>query len=106
MSRAAGAPKRAAARRPPPRTIVVRGEGELAEWELTARVDFPFRLMVELQSASGDRAIEILESIIVDHNMPNGDDEVAERLADVEPLYGLMQMSAAIAKAIGQLPPR
>lgn len=99
--------KRKAARRPAPRTVSVTiAEGDFAGWEATARADFPARLVMDLNSGEIERIMTVLEVIIVDHNMPNEADEVAEHLADIDPYAGLLAVANALGDALGKLPNR
>lgn len=98
--------RRKAAKRPAPRTVSVTGTGEFAGWEATARADFPARLVEDLLSGDINRIISVLDAIVVDHNMPNSDDEIASTMADVDPYTGLMELAGEIFDAIGKLPNR
>lgn len=98
--------KRRPAARPAPRTVEVTGTGEFATWEARALASFRAAWLVELESGSVTRILAVLERIVVDHNMPNADGELAEHLADVDPYDGLLNVAGAITDAIGKLPPR
>lgn len=99
--------RRRPAKRPPTRTVhVLVAEGDFAGWEATAKADFPARLLGDLQSGNVDRLIGVLDAIIVEHNFPNVDDELAERMGDVDPYAGLMKVGGDILDAIGKLPNR
>jgi hypothetical protein len=99
--------KRKAAKRPAPRTVTARIEGgDFDGWEATARADFPARLVIDLNSGSIDRILDVLEVIITDHNMPGSDGEVAEHLADVDPYGGLLAVANALGEALASLPNR
>lgn len=96
-----------AAKRPAPRTVTVTvSEGDFSGWSATARADFPARLVAGLESGRIAEVLEVLEKIIVDHNMPDEHGNVAEHLIDVDPYAGLLAVSNAIGEAIGQLPNR
>lgn len=105
-----------AAKRPPARTVHVvlpyepKGKRPIGEafdgWEATARADFPAGWLADLQSGDPARAVEAGSKIILEHNMPNADDQVAATIGDVEPFDGVFVMLEAIAYAIGSLPPR
>ena len=99
--------RRRPASRPAPRTVSVEiRKGDFTGWEATARADFPARLLADLQSGQIGRIIDVLDAIIVDHNFPNEADELAERMGDVDPYAGLMEVAGAIFEAIGKLPNR
>jgi hypothetical protein len=99
--------KRKAARRPEPRTVTVTiPKGDFEGWEATARADFPAALLADLQSGSITRIIAVLDAIVIDHNMPDVNDEVAASMGEVDPYSGLMEVASAIFDAIGKLPNR
>jgi hypothetical protein len=99
--------KRRPAKRPAARTVSVTIEdGDFAGWSATARADFPAGLVLDLNSGDIERILAVLETIIVEHNMPNDRDELAERLADVDPYAGLLAVANAIGDALIALPPR
>jgi len=95
-----------AGRKPKPRTVTVTGPGEFSTWECTARADFPARLMVDLQSGNVSLVLAAFGAIVVEHNFPNVDGEIAATLEDVDPYTGLTELAGAIFEAIGRLPPR
>jgi hypothetical protein len=97
--------KRKAAKRPQTRTVTVTGPEGYEEWECTARADFPVRWIIEL-TAEPDAIVRFFDRIVVSHNFPDEQDEVAASLADVDPWDGLLKMSDAIVEAIGNLPNR
>jgi hypothetical protein len=99
-------PKRKAASRPAARTVEVHGTGEFAEWEGTAKADFPASVLADLQSESIERIMQALDVIVIDHNFPDADGDVAEVMADVDPYDGLLMISGQIFEAIGKLPNR
>ena len=99
--------KRKAAKRPAPRTVSVTVEGgDFAGWEATAKADFPAGLLADLQSGSIQRIIAVLDAIVIDHNMPDKDDEIAKTMSEVDPYTGLMEVATAVFDAIGKLPNR
>lgn len=99
--------KRKAARRPTTRTVTATiAKGDFEGWEATAKADFPAGWLVDLQSGELGRIIGVLDRIVVDHNLPNVDDEVAASMSDVDPYDGLLEISGAIFDAIGKLPNR
>jgi hypothetical protein len=99
--------KRRAAKRPAPRTVTVLIEsGDFAGWEATARADFPASLLAELESGKVERIMKALDVIVVDHNFPDMNDEVATSMAEVDPYTGLIAVADRIFDAIGKLPNR
>jgi hypothetical protein len=100
--------KRRAAARPAPRTVEVTlpPDSPYPGWWAIARADFPARLFQLLGSRKLADLVAALGVIILEHNMPDTEGEVAEELLDVDPALGLAAMAAAIAEAIGQLPNR
>ena len=99
--------RRRPAKRPEARTVhVLVSKGDFEGWEATARADFPARLLADLQSGSIERIIGVLGAIVVDHNFPNADDELAETMGDVDPYTGLMAVAGEIFDAMSKLPNR
>lgn len=95
------------AKRPERRQVTVRvAEGAYAGWEATARVDFPASTLADLESGRIVRLIAALDVIVVEHNMPNAKDEVAERMGDVDPYEGLLEIGGLIFEAIAKFPKR
>lgn len=107
MSSNVRALKRKAAKRPSIRTVsVLLEEGDFAGWEATARADFPAKVLADLESASIARIMTALDVIVIDHNFPNSEDEVAASMAEVDPYDGLLIVAGKIFDAIGKLPNR
>lgn len=99
--------RRKAARRPAPRTVTVTvKDGTFEGWEATARADFPAALLADLQSGDIDRIMTVLDAVILDHNMPNSQDEIAATMAEVDPYSGLMEIANLVFDAIAKLPNR
>lgn len=98
---------RAVAKRPPARTIDVElnGGGAFDGWWLRARADFPAALLAELQSGDIARVMAVLDVVIVDHNMPDEQGELAGELGQVQ-YDGLLRMAGALFDELGRLPPR
>lgn len=106
MTRRARPSGRPAGKRPPRREVEVSGPKGFDDWACRARADFPTSTLADLQSGSVDRIVKALDVIVIEHNFPNVDDDVAATMGDVDPYSGLLAMSAAIIDAIGKLPPR
>lgn len=108
MSANVRALKRRAAPAPAPRTLTVTiPEGVRYEgWSATFRQDFPARLVLDLESGKLGLVLEALERIIVEHNLPDSDGNIAEHLADVDPYDGLVAIANAVTEALAAVPPR
>ena len=88
------------------RTVTVVLDGDFEGWEATARADFPARWLAEFTTADYEGLITFMDRILVSHNMPDTNDEIAASSADVAPYDGLIKMADAILDAIGKLPKR
>ena len=96
-----------AAHRPAPRTVSVSiAEGEFAGWEATARADFPASVLADMQGDDIGKIMAALDRVVITHNLPAEDGEVAARMADVDPYEGALKICEAIFDAIGKLPNR
>lgn len=89
---------------PPPRTVTARGEGVWEGWEVTARADFPARILFDLQSSNQPLFYAALDRIVIAHNFPDADGRLAETMADVMPREGVQHMAGQIFDAIAALP--
>lgn len=99
--------RRRPAKRPAPRTVdVTIDAGDFEGWSATCRVDFSAHVLVDLQSGDVARMLAALDAIIVDHNLPNGDGELAASMADVDPWAGLLAIVDELGEALRRLPPR
>jgi hypothetical protein len=95
------------ARRPAARTVRVEiPDGDYAGWSATVLADFPAGLLAKLQSPSVESILEVLDTIIVEHNFPNSRDELAASMAEVDPYGGLMTIAGRIFDELGKLPNR
>ncbi len=97
---------RRAARKPSVRTVELHGTGELAEWVARARVDFPAQWLVELQSHDFGKVLAVLDRVLVEHNFPDADGNVAATMADVDPFTGLLEIVDRLGDVLKTLPPR
>jgi hypothetical protein len=99
---------RKVAGRPEPRTVEVAlgPDSDFPGWWCRAKADFPVRVLEDLQSGALERVIAALGRIIVEHNFPGEDGELAATLSDVDPARGLIAITAAISDGISSLPNR
>lgn len=87
-----------AATRPETKIIKVELDGELAGWwaDCRAASELPARALVELQAVddAGNpdiaKIIGAFDRVVVRHNFPNADGEVADSMLDVEPLSAVL----------------
>jgi len=98
--------KRRPAKRPAIRTVTVKLEGDFEGWEATARVDFPAKYLADFDSGKLERIIVALDAIVVEHNFPNAEDEIAQSMGDVDPYAALTEFADKLFDAIGKLPNR
>lgn len=96
----------AIAARPPARTVTWHGRGPWDGWEVTARADFPARLLVDLQSSEVAKIVAVLETIVLEHNLPDSTGARAATMGDVDPWDGLIAATAGIVDALARLPSR
>jgi len=96
------------AKRPAPRTvhIVLDDESGYPGWEATARASFPARILFDLDSGDLPRIFAALDGIIVSHNLPDSNDQLAASMADVDPKEGALAIASGLFDAIGKLPNR
>lgn len=94
------------ATRPEPRTVTVQGEGAYAGWEVTAKADFPARVLFDLQSKDLQTFYAAFDRIVISHNFPGDDGERAPTMADVDPSEGAQHMAGRIFDAMAALPNR
>jgi hypothetical protein len=99
--------KKRAAKKPPVRTVEVGvAEGDFEGWRATFKVDFPASYLEDLESKNALKFLAVMDKLIVDHNFPDADGEVAESMRDVDPYTGLVRVSEAYLDALRALPPR
>lgn len=95
------------AAKPAPRTIDVElTAGDFAGWSCTARADFPSSVVADLESKQLDRILRALDRIIIDHNFPDADGNLAATMADVDPYRGLFAIAGEVFDRLGKLPNR
>jgi hypothetical protein len=88
------------------RTVEVTGKDDYADWWCTARADFSAKLIEELQSDDPVVIVGAFGRIVIDHNFPDIDGELAASLEDVVPVTGVLTMAGQVFDAIGKLPNR
>lgn len=98
---------REAAKRPEARTVEVAvSGGDFDGWAGTFRADFPAEVLYDLQSGNVERTIAAMAAIVVDHNFPDSDGEIANSLTDVDPYEGLIRVAFELIDTLANLPNR
>lgn len=99
--------RKSTAHRPKPRTVEVAVEsGDFEGWRATVRVDFPAKVLEDMQSGNVERIMRAAELVILEHNFPDSEGFVATRLTDVDPFGGIVAVLNLGMGAIKSLPPR
>lgn len=99
-------PARKAGKRPERRQIHVELEAPFEGWEATCVVDFPLRVLADLESDQVIRMGAGLDKIVVEHNFPDADDKIATSMLDVEPYEAVVALVTKFSAELGKLPPR
>lgn len=96
------------AERPLPRTVTVTGEEGTpwAGWEVTAKADFPARVLIDLQGDDYAAFYAAFDRIVISHNLPDDTGALASSMAEVDPREGAQHMAERVFDAIGALPKR
>ena len=81
---------RAAAPSPPARTATLTLEAPYDGWTFTIRLDYPARVLEQLLSGSVVTITHALDSLVVDHNFPDVEGNVAASMLDVFPVDGVL----------------
>lgn len=108
MAEAVRVLKRKAAKRPKLRTVTFTApdDSDYPGWSITIRADFPAKRLAAFQSGRIADMIEALDGIVIDHNLPDENDEIASTLNDVDPYEGLLFVVDGAMDEIAKLPPR
>jgi hypothetical protein len=90
----------------PARTVRIECTGHNEGTYFEARLDFPARLLVELQSGDFERQLAAFEKIVTQHNATDSEGAHAQHFLDVDP-FGAVQealevWSAELGKSIQQ----
>lgn len=96
------------AARPAPRTVTVTiPDGDFAGWSATMKVDFPARVLLDIQNSDDPEvSLGAYDRLITSHNLPDSDGNLAKSLLDVEPYDGAIAVLNALGEAMAKLPPR
>ena len=90
---------------PEPRKVSIALQGVFAGWTATARADFPAGWLADLQSGEIGKIVAVLDRIVLEHNFPGDDGQLAPSFADV-PYDAMLAAATAVFDAIGKLPNR
>lgn len=91
---------------PEPRTVQASGSGDCADWHIVMRSDFSARMLEELRSGDAGRIMLSADKLVVSHNFPGIDGEVAASILDAVPLDCAVEVVSAALVMIGKLPNR
>lgn len=86
------------------RTVTVEGDGDTSTWTLTIRTGFSARMLEDLGSGDLFRILRAADQLVVDHNMPNVEGEVAPSLMDVYPAQAAQAMVMRALDAMSKVP--
>lgn len=92
--------------RPAPRTIRIDLDEPYKGFFVVAKVDFPARVLSDLQSGDFEKAIDAFSRVVIEHNLPGEDGAVAGHLADVDPFDLVKTAMERWGEELGKLPPR
>ena len=94
-----------------PRTVRIECTGHNEGTYFVARLDFPARLLVELQSGDFERQLEAFQKIVTEHNAIDETGAKATEFLDVDPFSAVQEAlevwGAELGKSIqrpGQAP--
>lgn len=83
--------ERVAAPRVEHRTVELELPSPYEGWRFTARLDFPARVLMDLQSGDFETVIKAMDTVlVVDHNFPDVNGDIAASMLDVDPLDAVM----------------
>lgn len=88
------------------RTVNVTLDAPFEEWVAVCRADVPLRVFQDLNSTDFDRVLPALDRMVVSHNFPGEDGQVAATMAEVYPTDAVNLLVKGIGEEIGKLPPR
>lgn len=91
---------------PAPRTIRIDLPAPFEGYYVVAKVDFPARVLTDLQSGDFERAIGAFQRITLDHNLPDDTGNKAADFMDVDPFDMVRLALEAWGEGLGKLPPR
>lgn len=92
--------------KPAPRTVRLDLPEPYLGFYLIARVDFPARVLTDLQSGDFERAVDAFSRIVVEHNLPGEDGAKVAHLADADPFDMVRIAMEKWGEELGKLPPR
>lgn len=97
---------RKAGKRPAPRAVTVTLDGPFEGWQAVLRANPKLAVLADLESESLARVITGLDGLILSHNFPDENDEVATSMGEVDPSDALTPLVEKYFEAISTLPPR
>lgn len=85
------------------RTIRIELPEPYTGYWVSAKADFPARVLVELQSGEFERTLEAFTALVIDHNLPGSDGKKAVHMLDVDPFDMVQKAIAGWGDELGKL---
>lgn len=92
--------------KPQARTIRVDLAAPFEGFYAVVKVDFPARVLIELQSGDFARTMEAFSSLVIDHNLTDTNGAVVKSFLDVDPVEMANKVIESWGNELGKLPPR
>jgi hypothetical protein len=92
--------------KPAARTIRVDLQAPYEGFYAVIKVDFPARILLELQSGDFGRTMEAFSKLVIDHNLTDEFGNKATSFLDVDPVELANKVIERWGDELGKLPPR
>ena len=92
--------------KPETRTIRVDLQAPYEGFYAVVKVDFPARVLLELQSGDFERTMEAFSKLVLDHNLTDERGNKATSFLDVDPVELANKVIESWGNELGKLPPR
>lgn len=81
--------------KPQPRTLRIDLPAPYEGFYAVARLDFPARVLTELQSGDFERQLAAFDRIVIEHNFTDTDGQTPTSLAEVDP-WKMVELSMQV----------
>ena len=92
--------------KPAARTIRVDLPAPYEGFYAVVKVDFPARILLELQSGDFERTMEAFSKLVIDHNLTDESGVKVTSFLDVDPVELSNKVIEHWGNELGKLPPR